>query len=116
MSSLCQFHDVALAYIDNLPNEVLTHIFRLLARSVEFFHDSGLAVCVTLLKVCRRWHALIMDDGFLWSFVQTTVKQSSLFDTCHRVQRQLERARSWPLHVHEYTLLKDVPILVFCRM
>ncbi|KAF9033227.1 hypothetical protein BDZ89DRAFT_1131023 [Hymenopellis radicata] len=99
------FYDTTRAPIDTLPNEVLSLIFRILARHPGRTIHSGLEQCVVLLKVCRHWHALIMNDGFLWSFIETAMWGPREWDlkTYHRVQNQVKRARNCPLHISHHS-------------
>ncbi|KAF9017673.1 hypothetical protein BDZ89DRAFT_960883, partial [Hymenopellis radicata] len=64
--AMIKFYRGTLAPVHTLPDDVLTRIFR-------FHHSlSGLGGDLSwskIMLVCRRWHSLIMSDGYLWSFL-----------------------------------------------
>ncbi|KAF8915476.1 hypothetical protein CPB85DRAFT_409589 [Mucidula mucida] len=64
-----KFHRNALVPAHQLPDDVLSLIFR-----YHCFgdHDTDIYThprWANIMHVCRRWYNLVVQDGFLWSFI-----------------------------------------------
>ncbi|KAF8918377.1 hypothetical protein CPB85DRAFT_1558230 [Mucidula mucida] len=90
--AMIKFHRGTLAPIHILPDDILTRIFR-------FYHShSGLAgdlAWTKIMLVCRRWHSLIMSDGYLWSFIDPSKLDQWTLDW----HSHIKRAGNWPLSI-----------------
>ncbi|KAF9003175.1 hypothetical protein BDZ89DRAFT_1146154 [Hymenopellis radicata] len=84
------FYRGTLAPIHGLPDDVLTHIFRFY---VSEAYKGSLSWSKTML-VCRRWYSLIMSDGYLWSFIDASMRRFRL------LRAQLLRSGHWPLTIY----------------
>ncbi|KAF9003164.1 hypothetical protein BDZ89DRAFT_888979, partial [Hymenopellis radicata] len=66
--AIVKFHRGTLSPIHNLPDDIFVQIFR-----HYFHHDLGPVhgdlSWSKIMLVCRRWHSLIMCDGYLWSYI-----------------------------------------------
>lgn len=66
--------------VETFPPELLGAVFRQLAETIPernpatvsqllLCHRSRLQILVTISLVCRRWHALVSDNGTLWTHI-----------------------------------------------
>ncbi|TFK56641.1 hypothetical protein OE88DRAFT_1803317 [Heliocybe sulcata] len=109
--------------INELPSEILTHIFRYVALSMEISFDA-LHSRSYLTWVCRHWRATAIGDPILWSSIHFKLKKDdTLIPPSRSMQKSLaflERASNvildirisaspldWgmPMHAHESGLV-----------
>ncbi|KAF8989262.1 hypothetical protein BDZ89DRAFT_1087465 [Hymenopellis radicata] len=54
------------------------------------------------MLVCRRWHSLIMSDGYLWSFICIGLERYGLRVGRVTLEEHIRRSGNWPLHVYHH--------------
>ncbi|KZT30807.1 hypothetical protein NEOLEDRAFT_1126435 [Neolentinus lepideus HHB14362 ss-1] len=88
--------------INDLPSEILTHIFRFVALSVQSSADA-LLIRLHLTWVCRHWRAIAIADPILWSSIHFRLKKDdTLIPPSIAMQRSLaflERASNTTLDI-----------------
>ncbi|KAF9531785.1 hypothetical protein CPB83DRAFT_848736 [Crepidotus variabilis] len=96
----------AWSHIQELPDEILGHVF-LLNTGDEVFqnpHD-GLLNLLRIMGVCKRWHAVVTDFSLLWSRVINYEK-----DTVKCVEELLKRSSPALLDVGQDMMFKPVAL------
>jgi hypothetical protein len=84
--------------INDLPSEILTHIFRFVCWSAapsptSFFEE--VTPRLVLTRVCRHWRRVMIDDGSLWACLWIRKPRPGLA----RLPTWLDRSQSTPLDI-----------------
>jgi len=90
--------------LDELPVEILQHIFRLCLKAYPTIYSSEAPILLT--HICRKWRSIALDTPDLWSTLHIVIPEAGYsFDQlpsrCDRIQQGmqvfLDRSRSMPL-------------------